>query len=161
MVPIAGQSRRDGWNMPHTFICNLQHVVFGTKERRPWIAGDLQEPMQAYIGGIARQNGFKCIAVGVVADHAHLLLSLNGTMGISKAVQLVKAGSSKWFRETHERRFNWQEGFASFSVSKSNEPAVSAYVRNQEQHHRKRDFRAELTELLRRHRVEFEESMLD
>lgn len=147
--------------MAHTFICNLQHVVFSTKERRPWIASDKQEPMRAYMGGIARQNDFKCLAAGVVADHAHLLLSLSGSMPVSKAVQLVKAGSSKWFREQHERRFNWQEGFASFSVSKSNEQTVADYVRNQDEHHRKRDFRAELMELLRRHGVSFDQAMLE
>src|SRR5205085_12616819 len=146
--------------MPHTFVCNLQHVVFSTKERRPWIAAEQREAMQAYLGGIARQNGFKVLVAAVVADHAHLLLSLPGTMPVSKAVQLMKAGSSKWFRETHQPRFHWQEGFAAFSVSKSNEPKVAAYIRDQEQHHRKRDFLAELRQLLQRHGVDFEERML-
>ena len=145
----------------HSLVCSLHHVVFSTKERQPWIAANLQEPMRAYIGGIARQNGFKTIATGAVADHVHLLLSTSGTMPVAKAVQLIKAGSSKWFREKHQPRFRWQEGYAAFSVSKSNETAVATYVRSQEQHHRKRDYLGELRELLRMHGVAYEERDLD
>jgi REP element-mobilizing transposase RayT len=47
------------------------------------------------MGGIARQNGMKALAIGGIEDHAHLLLSIPGTMPVAKAVQLVKAGSSK------------------------------------------------------------------
>jgi len=145
----------------HSLVCSLHHVVFSTKERQPWIAAKLQEPMRAYMGGIARTNGFRAIAAGAVADHVHLLLSTSGTMPIAKAVQLVKAGSSKWFREKHQPRFRWQEGYAAFSVSKSNEAAVAAYVREQEKHHRKRDYIGELRELLRRHGVEYTERDLN
>lgn len=147
--------------MSHSYSCNLQHVVFSTKERRPLIGRDFQGPMQAYIGGIARQNRMIALAVGAVADHVHILLVIPATMAISKAVQLIKAGSSKWFRETHSRLFGWQEGYASFSVSKSNEAKVGAYVRNQAQHHKKRDFVEELKELLRRHGLKFEPSDLE
>ena len=147
--------------MPHSFSYNLQHVVFGTKERRRLIREDLQEPMRAYIGGIARQNGMTAIAVGAVADHVHILLIVPATMAISKSVQLIKAGSSKWFRETYSRLFAWQEGYSSFSVSKSNEAKVGTYVRNQAEHHKKRDFVQEWKELLRRHGLKFDPADLE
>jgi hypothetical protein len=41
----------------------------------------------------------------------------------AKAVQVLKANSSRWLRE-HEVDFSWQEGYDAFSVSSSNKHAV-------------------------------------
>jgi putative transposase len=147
--------------MPHSHVCTLHHVVFSTKDRRPLLAQELLDPVAAYLGGIARQNGMTALAVGTVPDHAHILLSTPGSMAIAKAVQLMKAGSSKWFRETHSARFGWQEGYAAFSVSKSNEARVRAYVLAQREHHQRQDFVAEFRELLRRHGLELQAGDLD
>ncbi|MEX0702458.1 MAG: transposase [Planctomycetales bacterium] len=53
--------------------------------------------------------------------------------------------------------FAWQEGYSVFSVSKSQEPVVRTYIRNQPEHHRKTDFKSELLKLLRAHEIEFDE----
>jgi hypothetical protein len=78
------------------------------------------------------------MAVGGTTDHVHLFLAIPPMMPVAKSVQLIKAGSSKWFRETQSRMFAWQQGYGSFSVSKSNEARVRAYIRNQAEHHRNR-----------------------
>lgn len=85
--------------MPHSHTCCLVHVVFGTADRRPMIREDIQEMLHPYIGGIARENGIRALAVGGAADHIHLLLSLPRTVSVAKVVQLVKSGSSKWLHE--------------------------------------------------------------
>jgi hypothetical protein len=36
----------------------------------------MRDRLHAYLGGIARENAMVAIAVGGVADHVHLLLSL-------------------------------------------------------------------------------------
>lgn len=81
--------------MSHSYACCLVHVVFATAERRPMIRDGMQARLHAYLGGIARENGIGALAVGGVADHVHLLLSLPKTVSIAKTVQLLKAGSSK------------------------------------------------------------------
>ena len=55
------------------------------------------------------------------------------------------------------RAFAWQEGYAAFWVSKSQERAVRKYIREQEEHHRKEDFRTELLRMLQLHQMEFDE----
>jgi REP element-mobilizing transposase RayT len=45
------------------------------------------------MGGIAKQNGIFPKCIGGVADHVHVLLALPTTMGIAKAMQLIKTGS--------------------------------------------------------------------
>ena len=69
-----------------------------------------------YLGGIARENAMVAIAVGGVADHVHLLLSLPSTVPIAKAVPLLKSGSSKWIHENfpQSRGFFWQQGYGLF-----------------------------------------------
>ena len=70
-------------------------------------------------------------------------------------LQLLKANSSKWMNERPDAPkadFAWQAGYAAFSVSESQIPAVRRYILDQEEHHRKRSFR-EASELLRRHGI--------
>ena len=83
-----------------SYISSYFHCIFSTKERRPLIKAELQERLWPFLGGIARQNKMKAIEVGGVEDHVHILLSLPATMPLSKALQLVKGGSSRWIHET-------------------------------------------------------------
>jgi REP element-mobilizing transposase RayT len=74
-------------------------------------------------------------------------------------MRTVKARSSLWVHQTRPalETFAWQEGYSVFSVSKSREEAVRAYIANQAEHHRQESFKSELLALLRRHGVEFDE----
>jgi hypothetical protein len=53
--------------------------------------------------------------------------------------------------------FQWQTGYAVFSVSASNAPRVRRYVENQDEHHRVKTFQDELRAFFRRHQMEFDE----
>jgi len=143
--------------MGHTYVRNPLHVVFSTKERRPMSAA-VPERLWPYMGGIARANGFRAIAVGGRPDHTHLLLVLPATMALAKAVQLIKGGSSKWVHETFpdERSFAWQEGYGAFGVSASLEEKTIRYIESQEAHHRHMTFEDEFLTLLRKHGVEYD-----
>jgi putative transposase len=141
--------------MPHSFVCNWQHFVFSTKERRSAITGDMQEPLWRYMATIAKNHEMTPLAVGGGPDHAHLSLGLPGKMSNSDAIRVIKANSSKWISE-HGKSFAWQEGFASFSVSVSNLTAVSRYIGNQPEHHRKRTFEDELVAMLKKHKVPYD-----
>jgi hypothetical protein len=65
----------------------------------------------------------KALAVGGMPDHLHLLLSLPPNVPVSTAVQLVKAGSSKWMHEQQGTRFEWQVGYGAFTIGVSQIPA--------------------------------------
>jgi putative transposase len=86
--------------MAHSYVSQLLHCVFSTKERRRIITPDLQLRLLPYIGGIARENKFRLLHAGGVDDHIHLLISLSKILSISKAIQLLKGGSSKWVHDT-------------------------------------------------------------
>jgi REP-associated tyrosine transposase len=145
--------------MPHSYVSTLTHCVFSTKERRKLITPDIQQRLWPYMGGIARENSMKALAIGGVEDHIHMLLSLSATTPVAKAIQLIKGGSSKWLHENFptQRGFAWQEGYGAFSVSISHVSDTIAYIEGQAAHHRKQSFEDEFRAFLKRHGIEFDE----
>lgn len=144
--------------MSHSYISALYHCVFSTKERRKTITEELQERLWPYIGGIARENHMRLLAIGGVEDHVHLLLSIPSTLTIAKAMQLIKGGSSKWVHDTfsHHKDFEWQEGYGAFSVGISQVPDTKAYIANQREHHRTKSFQEEFIAFLEKHGIEYD-----
>ena len=137
--------------------------MFATKLREPLLKREVRERLWPYLGGIARENGMKAMAVGGVADHVHILLSLPATLSLSKAMQLLKDNSSKWIHETFStlHQFSWQEGYGGFSIGISGVDETCAYIRDQEEHHRTKTYREEVITFLQRHGLCFDEAMLD
>ena len=86
--------------MANTFTSLHYHVVFSTRNREPWIKPLIEQPIWAFLGGIAQENKMKAIAIGAVEDHLHLLLAIPPTLTVSKALQLLKGGSSAWIKQT-------------------------------------------------------------
>ncbi len=142
----------------HSFTSCLIHCVWSTKNRESFLRSDLRDRLWPYLGGIARENKMKALAIGGTADHVRILLSLPPTLSVAKAIQLLKGNSSKWIRETFPKMnsFAWQEGYGAFSVSISGVNATVAYIRDQSEHHRRRTFREELATMLRKHGFEYE-----
>lgn len=137
--------------MKHTHVSLRVHCVFATKGRVPSIPDRLQPRLWAFMGGIARRLGMKAIAVGGIQDHVHILLLLPATIALAKAVQTLKANSSRWVHKVTGRPFEWQEGYAAFSVSISQTDATVAYIRKQREHHAQRAFDEELARMLEKH----------
>ncbi len=144
--------------MPGTYSQILLHVVFSTKQRRPYITGDIRARLYEYVGGITRAEKGTVYAIGGMPDHLHILLRWRTDGAISDLMRTVKARSSRWAHETFpdSSAFAWQEGYAVLSVSKSSEADVKAYIENQAEHHKKRDFAEELLALLRAHGIEYD-----
>lgn len=148
--------------MAHSYVSNLMHCVFSTKERLKIIDSDLQSRLWPYIGGIERENRIKSLAIGGTSDHLHCLLSLPAMMSFAKAIQLIKGGSSKWVHESFPqyRKFGWQEGYAAFSLSPSQLDGTISYIVNQHEHHRRKTFEEEVVQLLEKHAISYDKRYL-
>jgi len=141
--------------MSHSYVQNYLHVVFSTKEREKLIAKPMQPKLWSYMAGIARNHDFLVLANGGMEDHVHLLILLPPILTLAKAINLLKANSSKWMSD-RGTRFAWQEGYGAFAVSKSNIDAVARYIDEQERHHRKVSFEDEFIGLLNKHKMEYD-----
>jgi REP element-mobilizing transposase RayT len=139
--------------MAHTYASNFIHCIFSTKDRRPIIPESRVTGLYAYLGGIARSEGFALVAAEGTANHVHLLFILPAQHPLARAVQKLKGSSSRWMGQG----FRWQEGFGAFSVSPSPVPLVKKYIQNQERHHRKQHFEKEFLALLQNCGVAYDE----
>lgn len=142
--------------MSHTYVSDLVHCVFSTKNRCNMIAPEVQHDLWAFLGGIARKNGFKALIVGGTENHVHILLSLPSDMPLAKAMQLMKGASSRWMNETHGKGFAWQEGYGAFTLGISQKDDTITYIQSQAEHHRKRSFEEEFIAFLKKHKVEYD-----
>ena len=141
-----------------TFTNLLFHIIYSTKYRKPIIHPDWQSDLYGYIGGIVRDQKGTLLKIGGVEDHVHLLVKLSPAIAISNVLRTIKSNSSKWINEREDvaRKFEWQSGYAAFSVSESQAPSVLDYVANQVEHHRKRTFKEEFLLILKKHKIEYD-----
>ena len=142
-------------HMAHKYPNILIHLVFSTKERANLIPADLFPRLAKYFGGIGRNHGLPVLAAGGIFNHIHLLVALPSDMTPAKAVQVLKANSSRWIRQ-HGIAFAWQEAYGAFSVSSSNKAAVASYIENQADHHRVRSYESEFEAMVRKSGMPFE-----
>jgi putative transposase len=141
--------------MAHTYPNLLIHCIFSTKERRDLIPSELSNKLPAYLVGIGENHDIPILAAGGTANHVHLLIALPATTPLAKAMQLLKANSSRWIGE-HAVDFAWQEGYGAFSVSASNRDAVTYYVEHQAEHHAAHTFEDEFISLLRKSEISYD-----
>ena len=144
-----------------TFFSLNCHVIFSTKYRKPWIRDSWIHRLHEYLGGTVRGLDALPLSVGGVADHVHLLLGLKTTHRLSDLMCELKKHSSAWVHETvNEKGFQWQEGYAAFTVSPTSCERVSRYIGRQAEHHKEVSFEVEIKALLRRAGVEFDPKFL-
>ncbi|HLO00207.1 MAG TPA: IS200/IS605 family transposase [Pyrinomonadaceae bacterium] len=148
--------------MANTYTSIHYHFIFSTKNREPWLVPSVEQRIWAFIGGIARAHKMAALQVGGSNDHIHALVMAPPTIAPCQIAQYLKGGSSKWIHDEFPalHSFGWQDGYAAFTVSKSNIPEVTAYIQNQREHHRTKTFQEEYLEFLRANGVEYDERYL-
>lgn len=135
------------------------HIIFHTKTTSPTIREvDLQR-MHAYIGQLVNDTGCNNIWADGVDDHVHILCLLGKEVTIAHLVEEVKRNSSRWIKSIDPvyRNFAWQGGYAAFSVSQSVVDKTLAYVKSQQEHHKKQSFKDEYIAFLKLYNIEYDE----
>ncbi|PKN80680.1 MAG: transposase [Candidatus Cloacimonetes bacterium HGW-Cloacimonetes-1] len=123
-----------------TSYCSITvHIIFGTKDRFRYLTDDVF----SYIHGIIHQLDGIPISINGTDDHIHILCNLPKSMTVPEFVRVIKANSSKWFKDKNAN-MAWQTGYAAFSVSKTNIPAIQKYIMAQKEHHHRVTFAEEM-----------------
>ncbi|MBI5757634.1 MAG: IS200/IS605 family transposase [Planctomycetales bacterium] len=138
----------------------IVHLVFSTKDRLPHLNDqNIREQMHAELGGTSKTLNCPPIIVGGVEDHIHLLARQSRTITLSDWVKELKRVTSIWIKDKSQQfnTFAWQSGYVAFSVSQSQLSKVIQYIQQQEEHHRKTDFKTEFRAFLNRHEIEYDE----
>jgi REP element-mobilizing transposase RayT len=143
--------------MPQSLSNILVHVVFSTKNRRPFICQEVEEELWRYLAATCTAHDCQAHRVGGTVDHVHIVCGLARTIPVSKLLEEVKTGSSKWMKTKGVGEFGWQNGYGAFSIGQSQLDDVVAYIGRQKEHHHRLTFQEEYREFLKKYRVEYDE----
>jgi REP element-mobilizing transposase RayT len=137
----------------------LIHLIFSTKMRQPIIQDEIASNLYRYIISIAQSYESTILEIGGVEDHIHFLTTLPRTLPLSKLVEEIKKGSSKWIKTqgVFYQNFSWQNGYGAFSIGQSTVEAVRFYIQNQKEHHKKTSFQDEYRAFLKKYNIAFDE----
>lgn len=133
------------------------HLVWTTKERFPFLNSlEAREKVWKHIKENAARKSIFLDFVGGHTDHCHALLSLGNDKSLSEIMQLIKGESAHWINKTRltKEKFAWQDEYFAGGVAYDRIDIVRNYIRNQEEHHKKRTFHDEYEDFLNRNGFE-------
>ena len=141
-------SYKKGCLMP--FIRIWLHCVWGTKNRIAYLNHTNKKIIIDHIRENVKQKGVYIDFINGGKDHIHCIISLNQDQTISKVMQLIKGESSFWINKDKmmKTRFEWADEYFAVSISESHLDEVREYIRNQEEHHRKKTWEEEYNEFI-------------
>lgn len=93
-----------------TYLPKCSRALHLQHEGTHMIPDELRENLIRYSAGIGKGHRIPVLCAGSTANHAHLLIALPATIPLAKAVQILKADSSRWLSE-HGFHFAWQDGY--------------------------------------------------
>ena len=145
-----------------TYTQILYQIVFSTKYREPLLNKSNREELFKYIGGVLKNKNCHLYRINGVEDHLHIVTHLHPSVSLASLVKDIKVSSSIYIKENNlfVGFSNWQEGYGAFTYSVKEKDRLIEYVKNQEEHHRKKTFKDEYIDLLKEHEIEFDEKYL-
>ncbi len=148
--------------MANTYHQIYLQTVFAVKYRKAQINAEWKNQIFSVMGNLINENNCKNIIVNGVEDHVHCFFSIKPVVSVSELMKTVKAKSSKYINDNDltKERFEWQEGFGVFSYSQSHIDNVYKYILNQEEHHKKQNFKSEYLQLLNSFKIDYDEKYL-
>jgi putative transposase len=129
------------------------HAVWGTKNREPTLNKNERIILFQHIRQNAKEKGIYVDFINGIEDHVHCLLTLNADMSIAQAMQFIKGEAAYWANKEQlfAKKLYWADEYFAASVSESQIERVRNYIKNQEEHHRKKTFSEEYEALLVKH----------
>jgi putative transposase len=145
-----------------TYTQILHQIVFGTKNHEATLTKDNREKLFKYIWGILKNKKCHLYRINGVEDHLHIVTDIHPSASLANLVKDIKLASSDYIKQNNLfLKFNgWQDGYGAFTYSIKEKNRLIEYVKNQEEHHKKINFREEYVTLLKEHGIVFDEKYL-
>lgn len=145
-----------------TYAQLLYQIVFSTKNRNPVLIKSNRIELFKYIRGIFESKKCLLYQINGVEDHLHILTGVHPSISVSNLVKDIKIASSRFIQDNNlfPAFKGWQVGYGAFTYHINSKEALSFYIEDQEEHHKKISFREEYIALMKEHNIEFEEKYL-
>lgn len=154
-----GTTYDEGQILANTFTQIYLQFIFAVENRISLLMPEWRDELYKYITGIVQNNKHKLIVINGTRNHIHIFVGYKPHQLIPNLLQDVKGDSSKWINDKRLvcGNFQWQAGYGAFSYSHSHIDRVVKYIKNQEEHHNKRTFKEEYSELLEKFAISYDE----
>ncbi len=122
------------------------HVLWSVYQREALLSKPVRKVLFAHMQKDGEERGLKIVAVNGVEDHIHCLIQLMPSQNLVQVVKSIKSGSSRWLNENKflVTAFEWEEGYAAYSVSPSGLKQVIDFIGRQEEYHKSKTLESEL-----------------
>ena len=136
-----------------SFVKIWVHMVFATKNRAPYLKKEIRNDVYKHIAENCSEKEIFLQAINGHKEHIHCLISLGKDQTIAKVSQLIKGESSFWINQNKliPEKFSWQDDYFAVLVSESQVATVVGYIKDQDKHHAKKTFEAEVDEFMTRY----------
>ncbi len=118
------------------------HLVWATKERKPYIQPAVEKQLFPYLVSKAQEFRTNVYALNGWTDHVHLVVSIPPRYAVADVVKSLKGASSHFLnhdvgldRMGLQELFAWQRGYGVLTVGERQRPIAEEYVRRQKEHH--------------------------
>lgn len=133
------------------YVKVMIHAVWGTKRHVPIFDDDILQKLIEHIKENAKEKQIFIDTINGHTNHIHCLFGLNADISIAKTMQLIKGESAFWINKQNllKMKFEWADEYFAVSVSESVVPKVRTYIKNQGEHHKKKNWTQEYEEFIR------------
>jgi putative transposase len=144
----------------HTQI--LYQIVYSTKHREKVMTKENRPALFKYMFGLLNKKKCHLYRLNGVEDHLHIVTHLHPSVALADMVKDLKVSSSEFIKDNNLFKDfgGWQDGYGAFTYTIKAKDNLIEYVKNQEEHHRKKTFIEEYKELLAEHEIEYDEKYL-
>lgn len=132
------------------------HTVWGTKRKVPFLSDHIRNEVFQHVSENAKTKNIFIKEISGYKDHVHCLISLGADQSIAKVLQALKGESSFWINKNKmvQGKFEWADEYFAVSVGESQVEKVQQYIRNQEEHHKRKTWDEDVNEFLERYGFE-------
>jgi len=140
----------------------LYHLTFHTRNSEKVLHNSGNEELFKYIWGVIKNKKCRLYRINGVEDHIHIVCDLHPTIALTDLVKDIKVSSSIWIKQRgiYPLFSNWAESYGAFTLSIREKDTIIKYVMNQQEHHKRENFREEFIRLLKENGVDFDEKYL-
>ena len=143
--------------MADTYTQLYYHVVFVVQGRKNLIKPEWKDELYKYITGITNNKKQTLMIINGMPDHIHILIGATPDISLSDLLRDIKANSSRYINQNNrvKGKFEWQKGFGAFTVGYTQVQQVANYIKNQEEHHKKKSFKEEYVTFLEQSGIDY------
>jgi len=132
----------------HSKVRIYVHLIWGSLNHERILNRDLRLKIFQHLVERAKELKIVIYKMNIQPEHVHVLHNLPSNKTTTEIAQGLKGECSKWINDNEflKGKFRWQRGYGAYSVSASQLEIVENYIKNQDEHHKRKSFQEEYKE---------------